>query len=314
MDLQPRSVGELLSDALALLRRHLGRIALVALPFCALELVLRDAMFSLFPVLMKGVTPDAPLDEATAMLARVTTSGAVLGFALAVVSWMLTLATATMTAGALFHQALEPTDVLRGTLKHTGRVALTALLWFLSLLLLGVVLPTAVVGGLVFVTMSPLVLALSAIAGVVWFAVVMIGLGLRWALWPQAIALEGLAPVKALRRSTALMGPPGVRLSQNPKFRLSLLMLVYFAVQSAVQQLFMLPTMIEGFSQTPPFSGDTSLWSMPLYFGVPLALFQVVTNSVLLPLSGVLTTLFYFDVRVRYEGYDLEIGSGEGAA
>lgn len=313
MDLQPRSVGELLSDSLALLRRHLGRIALVALPFCAFELVLRDAMFSLFPVLMEGVTPDAPLDEATAMLARVTTTGLSLGFALAIVSWMLTLATATMTAGALFQQSLEPSDVLRGTLKHLPRVALTALLWFLTLLLLGVVLPVVVVGGLVFVTMSPLVLALSAMAGVVWFAVVMIGLGLRWALWPQAIALEGLSPVKALRRSAALMGPAGVRLSQNPKFRLSLLMLVYFAVQSAVQQLFMLPTMIEGFSQTPPFSGDTSLWSMPLYFGVPLALFQVATNSALLPLSGVLTTLFYFDVRVRYEGYDLDM-SDQGPA
>lgn len=314
MELQPRSTGELLSDGLALLRRHVGRMALVALPFCALELVLRDALMSLFPRLVGGMSVDTPLAEAGAVLLRVTMAGTALGFGLALVTWLLTLAATTLTAAALFGQKLDPSDVVKGTLKQSGRVAWTAALWFLAVLLVGVLLPLVLVGGLVWVTMSPLVAALGSVVGLVWFTVVMIGIGLRWALWPQLIALEGLWGTKALGRSRRLMGPPGVKLSQNPKFRLSVLLLVYFAVQSAVQQLFMLPTMVQGFSQSPPFSGDTSLWSLPLYFGVPLALFQVASNSLLLPLSGVLATLFYFDVRVRYEGYDLDVGDEEAGA
>lgn len=310
MELQPRSVGELLSDALALLRRHARAIALVALPFCALELVLRDALFSLFPAVTEGLAFDASIDEATDAVARLTTVGMTLGFALAVLSWLLTIATSTLTAGALFGQRLEPVAVLRGSLRYSGRVVLTALLWFLTLGLAGVALPTAVVVGMVFVTLDPIAIALVGLLGLVWFVVVMIAVGLRWALWPQALALEGLSTVQALRRSSKLMGPPGVKLAQNPKFRLSLLLLVYFAVQSAVQQLFMLPTMVQGFSQTPPFSGDTSLWSLPLYVGVPLALLQVASNSLLMPLSAVLSTLFYFDLRVRYEGYDLDVAEG----
>lgn len=314
MELQPRGVGELLSDAFALLRRHARRIALVALPFCALELVLRDALFALFPAVSRGLAFDATLDEATAVLARLTTAGMTLGFALAVLSWLLTIAATTMTAGALFGQRLEPMAVLRGTLRYLGRVVLTALLWFTTLGLVGVLLPTALVVGMVFITLDPIAIALAGLVAIVWFVVVMIVVGLRWALWPQVMALEGRSAVQALRRSSALMGPPGVRLTQNPKFRLSLLLLVYFAAQSAVQQLFMLPTMVQGFAQVPPFSGDTSLWSLPLYFGVPLALLQVASNSLLLPLSGVLSTLFYFDLRVRYEGYDLDVAEGaEGA-
>lgn len=314
MELQPRSVGELLSDAFTLLRRHARVIALLALPFCALELVLRDAMFSLFSSVTGGLTPDSPVGEATGALGRLFVAVLGLGFALAVLSWLLALAASTMTAGTLFGQRLEPSAVLKGSLRYTGRVVLTALLWFLTVGLAGVVLPSAVVLGLVFMTLDPLAILLVSVLGLVWFVVVLIAVGLRWALWPQVLALEGLSAVQALRRSSALMGPPGVRLAQNPKFRLSLLLLVYFMVQTAVQQLFLLPTMLQGFAQTPPFSGDTSLWSLPLYFGVPLALLQVASNSLLLPLNGVLSTLFYFDLRVRHEGYDLDLAEGAVAS
>jgi hypothetical protein len=78
-------------------------------------------------------------------------------------------------------------------------------------------------------------------------------------------------------------------------------------VQTTVQQLFLLPSMLRGIGQTPPFS-DVSLWSMALYWSLPLAVLQVLTNALVLPLSGVLSTLFYFDVRVRHEGFDLEVG------
>ena len=42
-DRQPRSTGELLSDALSLFRRHFKLLYSLALPFCAVEMIMREA-------------------------------------------------------------------------------------------------------------------------------------------------------------------------------------------------------------------------------------------------------------------------------
>ena len=44
-----------------------------------------------------------------------------------------------------------------------------------------------------------------------------------------------------------------------------------------------------------------------LLWALPLAFFQVATNALVLPLNGVISTLFYYDLRVRYEGFDLDV-------
>jgi len=305
MELVPRSVGELLTAGLALLRRTAGPLALVAMPFCVLELVLRDTLFGLLPLLVEGVTPETPIEDALRVLALVGAALSGLVVLLAFVTQSLSVAVSLRAAAAVFGQPLTPMETLRATAKRGLPIAGTTLLWFFAIILLGFVLPAALLAAVAYLTASSLVVVLGLPLWVVWFAAVMVVLGLRWAVWPQTLALEGLAGVRALRRSRQLMGPPGVVFYKNPKFRLSLLLLVYFVVQSAVQQLFLLPSLVRGFGQDPPFQ-DMSLWSMPLLWAVPLAFGQVATNALVLPLNGVLTTLFYFDLRVRYEGFDLD--------
>ena len=70
MELVPRTVGELLTAGLALLRRTAGPMALLAMPFCVLELVLRDTIFGLLPILLEGVTPNTPVEDAFFVLLK----------------------------------------------------------------------------------------------------------------------------------------------------------------------------------------------------------------------------------------------------
>ena len=56
--------------------------------------------------------------------------------------------------------------------------------------------------------------------------------------------------------------------------------------------------------------GETPLFGLPLYVSVPIAALQVLANSVLMPFTGLLFTFFYFDLRVRFEGFGL---AGESA-
>jgi hypothetical protein len=309
MELVPRSIGELLTESLALLRRNAAPIALVAMPFCVLELVVRDSIFGLFPVLLHGVQPDTPLEDAARTLLVLTASISGLVLALAWITQGLSVAVTLRTRAAVFGDKPEPLAVLRDTLRRALPIAGTTLLWFVLITLFAFVVPGVVVVGAAFLTASTVVALLGSLLLMIWSVVIVVVLGLRWAVWPQVLALEGLAGPKALSRSRGLMGPEGVRFDQNPKFRLSVLMLVFFVVQSGVQQLFLLPSLIRGFSQSPPMS-DVSLWSMPLLWALPLAFFQVATNALILPLNGVISTLFYYDLRVRYEGFDLDVDEG----
>ena len=44
---------------------------------------------------------------------------------------------------------------------------------------------------------------------------------------------------------------------------------------------------------------------MPLWFIVPFGAIEVLANALVVPFTSLLMTLFYFDLRVRFEGYDL---------
>lgn len=309
--LAPRSIGELLSDAAALLRQRLAPIVVMALPFCVVELLCREGAQALFAraLFLMGPNGDmAPeqLPEIGGMMAGY--SG--LLFASFAVTQLLGGSAVLASSGALFGQRLTPAQLILGGLKKAAAVLVTLLLWSAALFALAIVLPGVVLGLLVAgaVALSPPAAVVVGIIGMLlwlaWMVLVIVVLALRWALWLQAVVLEGLSGPRALARSTELMAARGGGFAQSPKFRLSILLLVYMAVASTLQSLFAMPMLIQGVTQQPMFS-DVSLWSMPLGWMIPLAALQVATNAILMPFSGVLSTLFYFDLRVRYEGFDL---------
>ncbi|MFZ9886156.1 MAG: hypothetical protein ACO3JL_01535 [Myxococcota bacterium] len=306
MQLTPRSVGELLTEGIALLRRWWRTFAIAALPFCVLELLCRDALLMVLGTIVRSLDPELPLEAAGAVLANKLAQAAACGAALALTSWMLAVVGTFATEGALRDEVIEPRELIARGFRRAPQLLLTALLWGGIVTLVVLVPPPLLLVGALAISPTPLTGIIAGLVGLLWFVIALVMMGLRFALWPQILALEERFGRAALARSVALMGPRGVSFTTSPKLRLSLLLLVYFALQSAVQQLFLLPTLLQGFQHTPPFSGDLSLWALPLYLAAPLAALQVASNSLLLPLAAVFSTLFYRDLRIRFEGVGID--------
>jgi hypothetical protein len=112
---------------------------------------------------------------------------------------------------------------------------------------------------------------------------------LRYALAVPASVLENLKAFKAIRRS--------IDLSKGARGRILVLGLLVFIIEvglTGMSQLFFLVTAVRHHGQVGP---------------VAQALSQVVaffTNTVLGPIYATGLTLFYYDQRVRKEGYDIE--------
>ncbi len=141
----------------------------------------------------------------------------------------------------------------------------------------------------------------AALGGLVLFLVVL----LRTILAPVAVAVEGLGPLQALRRSWRLMGPrPGQPLGERPGLRASVLLLTSFVLLLAVNGLAGLPRALAG-----GLGGGGALPFLPRALPLPvelgLSLFELAASAALQPFSLAVTVVFYFERRARTEGLDL---------
>jgi hypothetical protein len=121
----------------------------------------------------------------------------------------------------------------------------------------------------------------------------------RLLLTTQAIVLEGQGPWAGLARSWRLVGQAFWR-------TLGILLLVYAFIY-IVSLVVQLPLIVAGM-----FLG-VLLNNMVLYQGIV----SLVTYGVLilvLPLQFIIFTLLYYDLRIRKEGYDLELMAQQAAA
>lgn len=142
----------------------------------------------------------------------------------------------------------------------------------------------------------PLVVAtlISAIASVLGlFLCIAPGVFLftSWAVAPAAVVAERRGPLAALRRSYQL-----VKGRFWPVLGTVLLgYLLYFVVELIVDLVFGAVTFLGG--------GAGGI--------VPGVVGSVLVSVVSLPFLAVMITILYFDLRVRHEGYDLEVMAGE---
>lgn len=225
----PRSLGEVISDSVALLRRHLKTSMVVMMPLCAVELILREASSTLLARARQATTAlEGEGSDALGSLWQEVVLPA-LG-AIGLIGLTLVLAVAIMTAATvhatevLHGRTPTPRDVLRRALRLWPR-ALGSELLFDAILIAGASLPLPLIAVVAFF-LPPVLGAVVAGAGLGVSVVLFIAIYLRWVLYLQAIVIEDAGPIAALSRSSQLMGPPGVRLLEGPKLRLSVVMLV----------------------------------------------------------------------------------------
>lgn len=310
----PLSVGELVSDALAELRKHLRVFAVVALPFSAVDLLCREAASSSLDAARNALGTD----PSAVQLGEIGTAAltATVGIGLYVGSFMATQLLGAvcvfLAARAWARAPLSLGDGLRGGLRRALPLVVTGLL--LTLMLIAAETP-AVIGAVVLIALQDASLAWIAGPFVLAYALAaLVLITLRFGLFTQTCVLEGHHTLGAFSRSAELVSARGERLFEGPKVRLSLVFLVSMALGFTLQGLFSLPRflMAGAIGWSVSDAGLPPLTALPLWFGVPFSLVEVATNAVLYPFTSILLTLFYFDLRVRTEAIDLAPAASAG--
>lgn len=195
-----------------------------------------------------------------------------------------------------------------------GAALLTALISMVvmsvgGILLLGVIAVAVVVDNLAVRIVAVLVGA--AIAVAVALGVVYVFLGLI--LSPQAIMLEGERAVESLRRSWVLMRERSERgFLRNNMMRAGILLTIVMVISTVIQTIVLVPVII-GAVVLGVTGADAEAFAsgMPLWIQVTMNLAQSVVGSAVTPLWSISILLLYYDIRIRFEGFDLQVLASE---
>ena len=290
------------------LRSNFKLLFSIAVPFCAVDLVVREVANGMLFGMTAGLrTGDFNVDALIALAPRAFAS---LGFFIASF-WVQQLLSGAVT--------VVGEDTFMGRAPSLRTSLLRVLDRGVPLLLTGTVFLLASTVGVTLVGALPMVVAavvslstgigptLPVIAalllGVVLAVVAIIFVTLRFSLYAPLVMLEERSMLSALRRSQALTDGRGLPFLQTPRFRLSVMLLIALALSSVLQGLFVVPRVVVAVftGWTPVDGAPPGLAQLPIWFAVPFGLVEVVTNAVVMPVAALLVAFFVFDLRVRYE-------------
>jgi len=293
IQVQPMGVGEILDRSFRLLRYSFWLFFII--------IFIPQAVFFVVNLgLQSFVSGGIRQDVSGSMLAGFGISG--------VLAFILFLVVQFWAQGALIHAVSETylghsTSIKAsyGAMRNRlGRLIGTMILWFilvfgiLALFGIGaaVAVPSLAMMGLGGVFTGIIVVVVVILA--VW---IFTTLFLNWLLADKVVVLEQIAWMKALRRSKELMkGRTEPGFWKSIKTKASLIIIVGFLIGIGINLLFQLPGVVLGIV----FPG-----------GIVVNTVQGVLNMVATSLATVYTAiamiLFYYDIRVRKEGFDLKM-------
>ena len=286
-NLRPRSVTELIDAGIQLARAHYGPLvvlsAIVAIP----GLVIGTINAQLLPA--------QPNDELMASLLW-TLPLALVAVCLTVVGFGALIA--STSAAYLTGQPLDPAYALRQALGRAWRLLGAKLLAYaimgggFAATMFGVVILTSLIArgggpGLGLAAMGLLILLAGLVGSLVWLAVAIP----RYANVTPAVMLEGAGVLAALRRSREL--------ARGSARRILGVLALMFAIGIVL-------TLIVGEIFAALFGNRTLANALGGFILIPLY-----------PVAAAILTLLYYDLRIRREGYDIELmaeGLGDAPA
>jgi hypothetical protein len=122
-----------------------------------------------------------------------------------------------------------------------------------------------------------------------------------------AVALESLSGWKAVKRSSQLVRyDPGLGILYWGEMRLSILLLPLFIIELLALSLTSLPVTIHEINEALRHGSIGQITQPPESALIISQILILLSGALLLPLYLIATTLFYYDVRIRREGFDLE--------
>jgi membrane-anchored glycerophosphoryl diester phosphodiesterase (GDPDase) len=131
---------------------------------------------------------------------------------------------------------------------------------------------------------------------------------MRLMLTVPAVALEKLSAMAAVRRSSQLVRyDPGLGFWYWGEMRLSILLLPLFVIEILAFCITSLPMLFHDINEALVHGSIGQISAPPEAAVICSQILVVLSSSVLLPLYLIATMLFYYDVRIRREGFDLEL-------
>ena len=122
-----------------------------------------------------------------------------------------------------------------------------------------------------------------------------------------ALALEGFPGWKAIKRSAMLVRyDPGMGILYWGEMRLSFLLLPLFIIELLILSLTSLPLTLHQFGEIVRHGSNGQIAPPPDSVMILSQILTFLAGSLILPLYSIATTLFYYDIRIRREGFDLE--------
>ena len=127
-----------------------------------------------------------------------------------------------------------------------------------------------------------------------------------------ALALEGCSGWKAIKRSATLVRyDPGLGILYWGEMRLSFLLLPLFIIELLILSLTSLPLTVHQFGELMRHGSSGQIAPPPDSVMIVSQILTFLAGSLILPLYSIATTLFYYDIRIRREGFDLEFMAGQ---
>jgi hypothetical protein len=122
-----------------------------------------------------------------------------------------------------------------------------------------------------------------------------------------ALALEGRPGWRAIKRSASLVRyDPGLGILYWGEMRLSFLLLPLFIIELLILSLTSLPVTAHQIGEVMRHGSSGQIAAPPDSVMIISQIMTFLAGSLILPLYSIATTLFYYDIRIRREGFDLE--------
>lgn len=296
LPLHPMTLPDILDGAFKLLRANARTVltitAVFVVPIQVVSAFLQRDLFG-----GQSFT-DFVSDPSTADATDATNAGDVAATLVALAATVLVLpfvagAVSRVVAASYLGQAVEAGEALRAAGRRWWSLVaswilvhlLEALVWVVAVVVAVAMIAAGVEGWPALVG-----LGLLALAGLPWMVVAM-----AWCVAvAPAIVVEDLGPVAGVRRSIGLLKP-------RTWATVAVALVGGFLASILGQVLGVVPQTI-GLG----IGGDRGGW-------VLLAIGGVLTSIVTTPLVAIISTLVYFDARIRQEGFDLEMMAADMA-
>jgi hypothetical protein len=130
---------------------------------------------------------------------------------------------------------------------------------------------------------------------------------MRLMITVPALAIEGLSGWNAIKRSASLVRyDPGLGFLYWGEMRLSFLLLPPFIIELLILFITSLPLTLHHIGEILRHGSTGQVTPPPDSLLILSQILTFLAGSLILPLYAIATVLFYYDIRIRREGFDLE--------